>query len=243
MSRNPIPPRVPPKAVVASKPVPPRPVTAPAPIAPETPVDIATPVPATASPASDFTDAQVVVARAASYYRMTRYTMVFVLLGMGGWFGYDGFKGWPDENLRIADVNRQFDAAMKTTNFQLQDKLKADPLRVKPLRSHTDIFFQKLLGFALPCVGVAMLAWALRRSRGEYRLAGTTLTVPGHPPIQLQDVFNIDKQLWDRKGIAYLDYNRAGRKGRIVLDDFIYDRDPTDEIYKRVDQYVAGAAG
>jgi hypothetical protein len=31
----------------------------------------------------------------------------------------------------------------------------------------------------------------------------------------------------------------AGQKGTLKLDDFIYQREPTDEIFKRVEQHVA----
>jgi hypothetical protein len=82
---------------------------------------------------------------------------------------------------------------------------------------------------------VLLLAWSIHKSRGVYRLAGQTLSVPGHPDIQLDDITRIDKQKWDRKGIVYLYYTtQAGQSGVIVLDDFIYDRPPTDEIYSRI---------
>ena len=236
MSRNPIPSRTPPKVVV-----PPRPAAAPATVATEAAVGVSTPVASAIPAANSFAGAEAVVAHAATYYRMTRYTMVVLLVGMGGWFGYDGFKGWPNENLRITDINKRFAAAEKTNDFPSLEKLKADPLRQKPLHTDTDILIQKALAFGLPMLGAAMLAWALRKSRGEYRLAGTTLTVPGHPPVMLEEILEIDKQLWDRKGIAYLAYHTAaGRKGRILLDDYIYERDPTDEIYKRAEEHVTG---
>jgi hypothetical protein len=239
MSRNPSPPRSPPMPVVPSKMAAPRPVVLPAAASLPPLATVGSPVSGT----SEYAGQDVVVARAATYYRMTRYTMVLVLVGMGGWFGYDGFKGWPNENVRIADINKRYDAAMKTSDFALQDTLKADSLLQKPKHTATDILIQKLLAFGLPALGVAMLAWALRKSRGAYRLGGTTLTVPGHPPVQLDEILEIDKQLWDRKGIAYLTYRTAaGRKGRILLDDFIYERDPTDEIYKRAEDHVAGHA-
>jgi hypothetical protein len=181
-----------------------------------------------------------IVAPPATYYRMTRYVMVILLLGMGGWFGYDGFKGWPSENARIVELNAKLDDLKKTSKFEEYDKLNADPLHLKPLHTGSDIRLQKALAFGLPLLAGAMLAWALHNSRGEYRLAGNTLSVPGHPPIRFEDILEIDKALWDRKGIAYITYKKAGGKGRARLDDFIYDRQPTDEIYKRLEAYASG---
>ena len=52
-----------------------------------------------------------IVARAGRYYRNTRYIMFALLLGMGGWFLYDGFIGWPNENAKIAQLNAAEQAA------------------------------------------------------------------------------------------------------------------------------------
>ena len=53
--------------------------------------------------------------------------------------------------------------------------------------SPNDIRLQKVLAYALPPLGIALLAWALYNSRGAYRLSAGTLSVPGHPPIALDD--------------------------------------------------------
>jgi len=42
-----------------------------------------------------------------------------------------------------------------------------------------------------------------------------------------------------KKGIAYIQYETAnGTTGQIRLDDFIYERVPTDEIFNRIDAYA-----
>jgi hypothetical protein len=80
-----------------------------------------------------------------------------------------------------------------------------------------------------------MLAWSLHRTRGEYRLSGTKLSTPGHPTIDLDDIKSVNNDLWDRKGIVWLKYETPrAEQGEIVLDDFIYDRPPTDQIYDRI---------
>ena len=62
----------------------------------------------------------------------------------------------------------------------------------------------------LPVAGVAFLCWALYNSRGAYRLTGETLRVPGHPPIPLDRIEELDKDKWDKKGIAYVNYRLSG---------------------------------
>jgi hypothetical protein len=160
--------------------------------------------------------------------------MIVVLIIMGGWFGYDGYKGWPEENAKIADLTQQLDVAKRAKNEDEVTRLNAIELTRKAPHSDMDIFFQKLLAFTLPAGALALLAWTLRRSRGEYRLSGQTLRAPGHPAIELSDIIKLDDALWDRKGIAWLQYQKPdGTRGNILLDDFIYARDPIDEIHKR----------
>ena len=45
--------------------------------------------------------------------------------------------------------------------------------------------------------------------------------------------------MWDRKGIAWIKYKTAdGQTGEMRLDDFLYDRPPTDAIYERVAKHM-----
>ena len=87
-----------------------------------------------------------------------------------------------------------------------------------------------------------ILAFALYNSRGQYRLRDEILNVPGHPPVPLDAITSIDKTYWDRKGIVFINYELPnGKAGKVRLDDFIYQRPPTDEIYKRIEAYTGTA--
>jgi hypothetical protein len=103
-----------------------------------------------------------------------------------------------------------------------------------------DLLIQRALGFILPPAGIAMLGWALFNSRGRVRLANGVLEVPGHPAISLENISSMDTTLWDRKGIAYVLYDVAGKQGKARLDDFVYDRKPVDQIYEVIKQKLAG---
>ena len=43
-----------------------------------------------------------IVARPGRYYRNARFLMAVLLLGMAGWFAYDGWVNWPAENAKVA---------------------------------------------------------------------------------------------------------------------------------------------
>ena len=191
------------------------------------------------SPPAPGQDDGEIVARPGRYYRNARYIMTAICVGLGLWFMYDGWVGWPRENERHAQVSAQLDTARATGNKDAESKLQEE---LKSIKHHGgfDIPLQRILGVTLPLAGVALLCWALYNSRGTYRFADNTLHVPGHPPVPVDAIRQIDKQKWERKGIAYIDYEVAGGgKGRIKLDDFVYEQAPTQAFLTRIELLVA----
>jgi hypothetical protein len=156
------------------------------------------------------------------YFRTTRIIMMLLCVGMGAWFAYDGFVNWPSE-LREA---RRLEAEGKKPE--------------KKPHTEMDILIQKALAIVLPPLGLYILVMALYNSRGSYRLADDVLYVPGHPPVPLGSIHNIDQSRWNRKGIALLDYELpSGQRGRIKIDDYLYDQRPADAIFERIQAVVA----
>ena len=147
---------------------------------------------------------------------MTRYIMVAVLFGYGLWSIRDGFSRYPQEN---ADAQ----AAGK-------DILPHPGL---------DIPFNQIFGDS-PSAAVDFDARLLSAKIARRDLAGCSiLHAPVIPPVPLDAITAVDQRLWDRKGIAYVDYELPDRKGRILLDDFIYEREPIDEIHKQITDYIS----
>jgi hypothetical protein len=169
-----------------------------------------------------------IVARAGTYYRVTRYLFSAALLVMAAWFAYDGFVKYPRHN-RLHLLHAR-DPVAYPQDYPTHDAMS--------------ILLQKGLATLLPLAAVGMVSWTLYRSRGAYRLSGDTLRVPGHPDVPLSAITQIDKSRWDRKGIAHLDYELPfGHKGRITLDDFVYDRPPTDRILEQIEAKLGVAEG
>jgi hypothetical protein len=182
---------------------------------------------------------EIVEARAGTYYRNTRYLMTVMCIAGGLWFGYDGWKNWPESNRRADEADAKLKIAQQENDVEKIRQYSEEQKQFKRHSEH-DIWLQKVLACGLPPLGLVLLAWSLYKSRGVYRLAGHTLSVPGHPDIHLDDITKIDKQKWDRKGIVYLYYTvqKDNHSGIITLDDFLYDRPPTDEIFKRIEHYL-----
>jgi hypothetical protein len=199
-----------------------------------TPQEIPQAMPQTVSAQPTAPSSEPIVAGAGQYYRNTRYIMAALTVVMGFWFGYDGFVRWPAEDLTIEKLKAQLVNADDATAARLKTELKDHSNH-----TDTDIRLQRILAFALPPLGICLLAWALYNSRGEYRLAEETLYVPGHPPVPLAAIRELDQSLWDRKGIARVAYELSdGRSGRATIDDFVYDRLPTDKIYDRIKAHL-----
>jgi len=181
-----------------------------------------------------------VVARAGRYYRNARYIMALMFLGFGLWCVRDGFFTWPKAN--AAAYYKAKNIPMPATLPSAMEIVHlAEKENIRLPHAGWDVPFNRVLGILLPVAAVLVVVWTLYNSRGEYRLEGDTLSVPGHPPVRLEYIRKIDKRLWDRKGIAYIEYELPdGRTGRLKLDDFVYRRDPTDEILRQVETHLVG---
>lgn len=176
------------------------------------------------------------VARAARYYRNTRYIIVVLLIGYGIWSIYDGFVSWPAANRRAVELRQERADAERAGNRDRVNQITADLGKITE-HNHASVLLNQILGVLLPPAGLAMLFWSLRNSRGEFRLTpDDVLYAPGHPPVPIDAMTALDRRLWDRKGIAWVEYELdAGKsKGKIRLDDFIYERPPIDAMYDRI---------
>ena|SRR5688572_7056058 len=168
-----------------------------------------------------------IIARPSRSYRLKWCVMGLVLIGYGAWSLYDGFVRYPEANAHALRPKDQGGLGLTV-----------------PPHPGLDIPFNQWIGMILPVVGLFAAGWALYNSRGQYRLAGSSLYVPGHPEVPLDSIRAIDKTKWERKGIAYIDYELAGsgNPSRLKLDDYVYERRPTDEIMERIEALVAPPA-
>ena len=167
-----------------------------------------------------------IVAKAAPYYRNTRYILVLGLFLYGLWSIRDGFFKYPAEQAQAQQAEKEH-----------------KPVAVKP-HTDLDIRLNKVLGVTLPPLSIFALIWFIYRSRGTYRLSANVLHVPGHPPVPLDSILRIDKTRWERKGIAEIEYQLSDTStaGRLTLDDFIYERKPTDLIVEHLEQHLTSTA-
>ena len=177
------------------------------------------------------------VAHAGAYYRNARYIMFAIIVGMGIWFIYDGFITYPAANRKYAALTQRIADLDATPNPDEAEHLRLT-MQLRDTKHHEEfsIQLQKILGFSLPPIGLALLIYWLRKSRGEIRLQDGVLTAPTHPPVPVGKIDELDKSLWDRKGIAYAYYTLPDNtSGKVRLDDFIYQAEPIRQIVTRLE--------
>ena len=179
-----------------------------------------------------------IVARGDTWYRGKMFIMTLALLAYcGGYFLYDGFVGYPQNNRKIDELNVKIDA---TKDEAEKKRLTDEKFKLGNRKSDADILLQKGIGFVSIPLGLWVGFNSYRKSRGEIRLSGETIHVPGHPPITFDAITSIDQRLWDKKGIAYINYSLPeGKNGKFTLDDYIYQRKPIDIMYDRIVAYVS----
>lgn len=178
-------------------------------------------------------------AKAGSYYRNVRYVIFIAALALGGYFLYDGYVRYPADNVRYAELlaeqNQLQEAGRESEAAEVRRELDG-----YKNHSDTDILVQKILGYALPPVGILLMARWWYKSRGRVRLdASDTLHLPGREPIPLSSMTALDDTMWERKGIAHVEYKTAEGETRARLDDFVYERGPIDKIHDRLKHVLA----
>lgn len=172
------------------------------------------------------------------------YRIKFCLFGLalvigGGWFFRDGFFHWPAQNAELKTLKDQRESAIRAGDTKHSDELFKQIETINGGEEHTnwDIDLQKVLAFALPPIGILLALNTLRKTRGEYRLEGDILHVPGHPPVPLEKIVEIDKHRWERKGIAFLTYELDNaQRGELRIDSYYYSRFPTEAIFNLIEK-------
>lgn len=166
-----------------------------------------------------------------------------MLLGFSLWFCYDGYVAYPrdrqiaQEFARYKEEGRQKDWPAYALSQGWPDGSKGEPGR---LHSETDILVQKGLGFALMPFGLLFL-FNLIRLQGRWIDADEQeLTTSWNQKVRFAQIVELDKSRWKSKGIAVVKYaDASGRSGKIILDDWKYNRQATTALVELVESTLS----
>lgn len=166
---------------------------------------------------------------------------VFALMALvfGGWFLYDGYVKYPGEQEIFEHFERfrQEGRSAEWPDFAGQRNWPVDEKNLSGLEhTKTDIFWQKVFGFALLGVG-GWYGIVYLRTHGRWIDAdeqGLVTSWGKRVPFDAIATINLDR--WQSHGVAVIQYEEAGRRRRLVLDDWKYDQPATQALLKLVQE-------
>lgn len=163
-----------------------------------------------------------------------RLLIISVAFGAWGcWSVYDGFVGYPNQRELYRMTHGDTDG---TTTGVLLDRAEWEPAvveagydpdaverkinKLKP-RTQWDLNAQYIMaGICFP-IAIAAFFWMLHHARRKPRVDEQGLSFAGHK-VPFGSIEQIDKDLWESKGIASIRYKVNGKAGVFKMDDWKY---------------------
>jgi hypothetical protein len=165
------------------------------------------------------------------------------LIAIAGWFFVDGKWTWPRSNVRWK-AHDQYEKEKRLGEwpaFAASQGWKAEP--PEKYYDRDQIMVQFLIATFLGAAGgLTLIYWARQRDR-VLRLEGEVVHTPAGVPVPLTAITGLGLKKWEAKGLATVRYEIEGRKGQFILDDYKFDRDPTHEIMKVIEDHLRARSG
>lgn len=162
----------------------------------------------------------------------------FFGFGASAWFFYDGAVTYPAQAER-AKVFREFKENNQIEEWKAYAEEKGWPTKDPgPPKTEADFFSQFAFGTIFAPLGPLFLFFFWRAKQRWIELTDTGLRTSWGQELTFEDIVVIDKKQWKKKGIAKIVYQNGGRKRKLVLDDWKYETDPTQEALYEVESHL-----
>ena len=157
---------------------------------------------------------------------------------MGGWFLFDGLWTYPRQRERALEYQR-----LKTENrlgewaslAQERGWPAEDPGKPK---TQGDIVGQVAFVMLLAPPGLICLFCFLRARSRWIESTETGLRASWGQQLQFDQITSLNKQQWNKKGIAKVVYREGPRTRRLVLDDWKFESGATKAILREVESHI-----
>lgn len=185
--------------------------------------------------------------RAENDPRYSRRFLIMGILAIGFalWSLYDGFVAYPKQreralaHLKLEEELRGGDPVVFRDRWHeyAQQRGWSTTYPGEP-KSHGDIIMQYVMAGMAGTIGLFLLSIPLR-ARGRWiESSDTGITSSWGQSLNFDQVESLNKRQWRSKGIAKVTYIDGGRKRRFVIDDYKFDRHPTDAILYELEQRI-----
>lgn len=174
-------------------------------------------------------DAEPIVCRSTPWYHKRRILMLALVWIFCAFFIYD----WQIRYPKYRDAMAAKEALQKekgdTAGEEAYFALAKEKDWPEKLDHNSKYYADAIAGeqpiSALICglIGLAMLYFYIRTSRGTLTADGESFTTHWGKRVPFASAFRIDRRKWDHKGLAYVFYkDEAGKEQRAVIDDLIF---------------------
>jgi hypothetical protein len=186
-----------------------------------------------------------------------RYTRRFLIMGVcalafGLYCLYDGLVGYParrvqgfaefkdDFKTHFADSRHQ-NMSLEQFEVTAEDAQREDwehYIHDRDIPSGPDVMMQFIMTAACAGIGLYLISLPLR-ARGRWIEASDAgITSSWGQSFAFDQVEEVDKRKWRKKGIADIKYVANNRRNTFVIDDYKFDRYPTDAILFELEQRI-----
>ncbi len=167
------------------------------------------------------------------------------------WFLYDGAVTYPNERQRglayneLMEENKgdpqafrdRWHELAKKNNWSTNAEGLLDPHTGEP-KTEGEIKMQFIMAGIVTAIALWLLSIPLR-ARGRWIEASENgITSSWGQSFNYDQVLELNKRQWRGKGIAKVTYHDGSRKRRFVIDDYKFDRYPTDAILYELEQRI-----
>ncbi len=164
-------------------------------------------------------------------------------LGLSGWSLYDGMIGWPqqrEEALLFQKFYKPGDSKEQYEQWQAEAAKRGWPNDKNPgePKDENDFFGQYVMAGITAPIGLGFLGMLLLRFGGWIEADEKGLRTNRGREFSYDQITVLDKKKWKNKGIAKLHYQDEGREKKLTLDDYNYQRDPTQTILRMVEDHI-----
>ena len=163
------------------------------------------------------------------------------LVGIGGWFYYDGIFPWPKSNLHF-DAHTAYlkDGGTDWPKYAAE---KGFPAELPHKRYESmDIAGQFAFGSLAALAGLSVLIYLATQFRRTVKADPEAVYSPAGVRIPYSDITGVGKKKWADKGLATIRYEIDGKKGEFILDDYKFERQPITAILAEIESHFSQPA-
>src|SRR5262245_46505475 len=92
---------------------------------------------------------QPLSSKAGTYFRVVRYILFVGMIGLGSYFLYDGYVGYPSHNAKFDEIRAKGEAAAAAGRKDDAAKLAQELTQLGAKHDPFQITFQKIIGYSL----------------------------------------------------------------------------------------------